>query len=203
MPPSATTIRLATTADADGCRAIYGPIVEHRTTSFETAIPTEPDIAQRIATGTHTWPWLVAVGRDEAVKGYAYVSQHRGRAAYQWSAEVSVYIDPNHHRSGLGRRLYEALFACLRAQGFYNAYAGVTLPNDASVGLHRSMNFVEVGVYENVGFKFGAWHSVRWLQKRLLTEGDRTPTPPRALASCRAEIEALLAGGYQGNSAPE
>jgi L-amino acid N-acyltransferase YncA len=193
MTDKTLTIRLATAADAAGCLAIYGPVVQQSTTSFEAEAPSEQEIGDRISTGTATWPWLVAVDAEGKIGGYAYAGQHRERAAYQWSVEVSVYIHPRSHRTGLGRRLYESLFACLTAQGFHNAYAGATLPNDPSVGLHRAMGFQEVGVYHDIGFKFGAWHSVIWWHKRLQPMDDTQPSPPRALASCRDEIATLLA----------
>jgi phosphinothricin acetyltransferase len=189
------SLRLATPADTAGCLAIYRPIVEQSSTSFEVEAPTEQEFGARIHAGTRTWPWLVAVDSENHVAGYAYASKHRERSAYQWCVEVSAYVDPALHRSGLGRRLYEKLFACLRAQGFQNAYAGVALPNDASLAFHRSMGFGEVGVYEDIGFKLGAWQSVNWLHKRLCETSAGDPQSPRALSSCCAEIETLLQDG--------
>jgi L-amino acid N-acyltransferase YncA len=96
------------------------------------------------------------------------------RAAYQWSVDVSVYIHAQVRRSGVGRGLYRSLFALLVLQGFYQAYAGITLPNPASVGLHESLGFQPVGVYRAVGYKLGAWHDVGWWQ---LTLQARVPAP--------------------------
>ena len=96
--------------------------------------------------------------------GYAYAGRHRSREAYQWSVEVSVYVAENQHRRGVGRALYTSLVECLRLQGFFHAYAGITLPNPASVGLHESLGFQPVGVYKDVGYKLGQWHTVGWLE---------------------------------------
>jgi len=80
---------------------------------------------------------------------------------------VSIYIHSDARRRGVGRALYGALFDLLVRQGYVNAYAGVTLPNPASVGLHESLGFRPVGVYPRIGFKFGRWHDVAWFQLRL------------------------------------
>lgn len=115
--------------------------------------------------------------------GYAYAGLHRSRAAYRWAADVSVYVSPAHHRTGVGRELYEALFDTLRNQGVRVVCAGVTLPNEASVGLHEAMGFTPVGVYRNIGWKLGQWHDVGWWQLALLPqEGEPPPElrPPAA-----------------------
>ena len=112
------------------------------------------------------FPWLVCATADDMV-GYAYASRHRERAAYGWSTDVAIYVDRRLQRSGVGRGLYTSLLALLRLQGFYNAYAGITLPNEASVGLHEAMGFEPVGIYKNVGYKLGRWHSVAWFALQL------------------------------------
>jgi L-amino acid N-acyltransferase YncA len=115
-----------------------------------------------------------------AVLGYAYASPHRERAAYRWSVDVAVYIAEQARRRGVGRQLYSTLFAMLVELGYYNAFAGVTLPNPASVGLHESMGFTPVGVYRNVGYKLGAWHDVGWW-RRPLQPPAADPAEPRSL----------------------
>ena len=102
----------------------------------------------------------------------------RDRAAYQWSVEVSVYVDAAHHRSGIARALYTELFRRLVRQGFHTAHAGIALPNPASVSFHESMGFVPIGVYLSVGFKRGAWHDVGWWRLPL-APCDRPPSPLR------------------------
>jgi L-amino acid N-acyltransferase YncA len=138
-------------------------------------------IAERITHTLPTYPWLVSEEPD-AVIGYAYASQHRSRAAYQWSADVSVYIHEGWRSQGVGRALYTALFALLRAQGFANVYAGIALPNRGSVALHEAMGMTPVGVYRRVGYKLGAWHDVGWWEGTLQLLTD-SPTPPRPLTA--------------------
>lgn len=159
-------IRRASVADAEAIRAIYAPFITDSATSFEAEVPDIAEMESRVQAYASTHPWLV-FERDGEVVGYAYASPHRARKAYQWSAEVSVYIDSRAHRAGIGRALYTALFELLRKQQFVNAFAGITLPNESSVGLHQSMGFVPVGVFKQIGFKFNQWHDVGWLHLRL------------------------------------
>lgn len=159
-------IRPATTADAPALLAIYRPYVETSAVSFETVVPTAAEFAARIGKALNGWHWLVAEHAGSCV-GYAYGSAHRERAAYRYSVEVSAYVDTGHHRRGIGRALYLQLFDALAAKGYCHAYAGITLPNDASVALHRGVGFEPVGVFKSVGRKFGRWHDVAWFQRRL------------------------------------
>ena len=110
--------------------------------------------------------WLV-VEADGAVAGYAYGSPHRDRAAYSSSCDVAVYVDPAHARQGLGRALYAHLLPLLAAAGYHAAFAGIALPNEASVGLHEAMGFTPVGIYREVGWKLGGWRDVGWWQRLL------------------------------------
>ncbi len=159
--------------DAAACAAIYAPHVDPGPASFEAAPPDAAEMARRIAGTVAPYDWLVT-HRDGVVAGYAYSGPHRAREAYRWSAEVSVYVDGRFHRRGVGRELYAGLLERLRAAGVRNALAGITLPNDASVGLHEGLGFALVGVYRNVGFKAGAWRDVGWWQLDLRPDA---PTP--------------------------
>ncbi len=159
-------IRPATPADARALRDIYRPYVESTAVSFETVPPSEDELAARITKTLTSWQWLVAEV-DGHLAGYAYGSLHRERAAYRWSVEVSAYVHPDHHRKGIGRMLYTNLFEDLTDKGFCNAYAGITLPNESSVALHRSFGFEPIGVFRSVGRKFGRWHDVGWYHKVL------------------------------------
>ena len=173
-------IRLATPGDAAGICAIYAPIVRDTAISFELAPPSVEEMQARVATTLEEYPWLVcADGR--MVAGYAYASRHRTRAAYQWAADVSVYVSESHHRRGVARALYAALLPILRFQGYWQACGGISLPNDASVALHESLGFEPVGIYRSIGFKLGAWHDVGWWQLALADAGG-PPAPPRALS---------------------
>lgn len=145
---------------------IYRPYVELNAVSFELEAPSLDAFIARVAKALAGWQWLVAE-RDGAVLGYAYGSMHRDRPAYRWSVEVSAYVGAEHHHQGVGRALYLELFQDLATRGYCNAYAGVTLPNAASVGLHQSVGFVPIGVFKSVGHKFGKWHDVAWFQRSL------------------------------------
>ena len=169
-------IRLARPDDAAAVAAIYRPAVVDRATSFEIDPPDAEEMARRIESCLARRPWLVAE-EDGAVVGYAYASPHRARPAYQWSVDVSAYVADATHRRGVGRSLYEALFRILTLQGFRNAYAGITMPNEASEGFHRALGFTPVGIYRSVGYKLGRWHDVLWLE-RALTPRDATPPIP-------------------------
>jgi L-amino acid N-acyltransferase YncA len=188
-------IRLATPDDASGVQAIYAPIVRETAISFELEPPTVAEMQQRIVKTLEHWPWLVCERRRD-ILGYVYASQHRTRPAYQWSVDASVYVHPNAQRSGVGQALYRSLIALLSLQGFYNAYAGITLPNPASVGLHESLEFHSVGVYRAVGYKLGAWHDVGWWQLTL-RERVLSPEPPTDLDMVRTSLawSAALATG--------
>ena len=172
------TIRMATEADAEALAAIYAPSITDAPTSFEVVAPDFIQMAQRVNAVLVSAPWLV-FERNGAVAGYTYASRHRERAAYQWSVDVSIFVGNPHQRSGVGRALYAVLFALLRVQGFFVAHAGITLPNEASVGLHESVGFTPVGVYPAVGYKLGAWHDVGWW--RLALKAPEHPSAPPLL----------------------
>jgi L-amino acid N-acyltransferase YncA len=169
-------IRSIELSDAEAVRDIYAPFVTDSATSFETEPPDTTAIQQRIRDLTGQYPWLVFEA-DGKVLGYAYASSYRARKAYQWCVEVSVYVHEKTRKCGVGRALYLSLFEVLRRQGYANAYGGITLPNPASVGLHESLGFTTIGVYSRVGYKFGQWHDVIWLQLRLLEANEPVPTP--------------------------
>ena len=159
------TVRAATAADAPAVAAIYAPVVAATATSFEEQPPTPDEIGRRMLARPRL-PWLVA-DDDGRVAGYAYAAAHRARPAYRWSAESSVYLDPAYQGRGLGRRLYERLITEVRGLGYRSLYAGIALPNPASVGLHEALGFTPVGVFRDVGYKLGAWRDVGWWQYAL------------------------------------
>lgn len=161
-------IRPAVAADAEALLAIYAPIVRDTTISFETTVPSVADFAARIASALAAHQWLVAE-TPQGLIGYAYGTSHRARAAYRFAAETSVYVADNAHGLGVARALYSALFDDLVALGYYHAYAGITMPNQPSVGLHAAMGFSLLGQFPNVGFKQGRWHDVSWWYRPLQT----------------------------------
>ena len=169
-------VRTAAPADASACAAIYAPYVRDTAITFETQPPSPQEMQQRIAAAQRSHAWLVLEDSGK-VLGYAYGSRFNARDAYRWSCEVSVYIELGRRRTGGGRALYEALFVRLAERGYRVAIAGMTLPNDASVALHRALGFEHVGIYRRIGFKHDAWHDVAWMQ-RFLADGEEPPREP-------------------------
>jgi L-amino acid N-acyltransferase YncA len=135
--------------------------------SFEIEPPAGEEIARRMRAYGESHGWLVADLGEGMIAGYAYGSPHRDRAAYSSSCDVAVYVDPAHARRGVGRALYAQLLPLLAAKGYHAAFAGIAVPNDASVGLHEAMGFAPVGIYREVGWKMGGWRDVGWWQRLL------------------------------------
>lgn len=176
---SELTIRDADpTRDAAACAAIYAPHVEGSPVSFEERAPDAAELAARIERYGASHAWLVAESGGEAV-GYAYGTAFNERPAYRWSTSVSVYVAEAVRGQGVGRALYEALLARLRERGFRMACAGITLPNEASVGLHEALGFERTGVNREIGFKEGAWRDVGWFQLELAPAPEGPPPEPR------------------------
>ncbi len=192
--PMARIIRLATPADAAQCANIYAPHVRDSAVSFEVDVPTAAEFEARIARTLERLPWLVCAEGD-VVLGYAYGAPHQERAAFQWSVNVSVYVNEGHNRQGVGRALYTSLLACLRALGYFNAYAAIALPNPASVGLHEAIGFRHIGTFTDVGYKHGKWHALGWWGLSLQpTSTPSAPVPLREAVGTAAWAEAVAAG---------
>jgi L-amino acid N-acyltransferase YncA len=173
------TVRAAVPADAPAVAAIYAPVVAETAISFEEQPPTPDEIGRRMLARPRL-PWLVADDGGR-VAGYAYASAHRARPAYRWSADCSVYLDPAYRGQGLGRRLYQQLITEVRDLGYRTLFAGIALPNPASVGLHEALGFTPAGVFRDVGYKLGAWRDVGWWQRSLDSTGSGAdPAEPRA-----------------------
>jgi phosphinothricin acetyltransferase len=170
------TVRLVVENDAGAIQAIYAPYVRETVISFELDPPDIGIMRERIRQTIVYFPWLVCE-HDGEIVGYAYASKHRERQAYQWSVDVTAYVQRGFHRSGIGRGLYTSLFGLLRMQNYYNAFAGRALPNDASIGLHKAVGFGPIGVYPKVGYKFGKWHDVAWLGVALQPHVDNPQIP--------------------------
>jgi len=187
-----TLIRIAEERDAQAIADVYAPAVSGHATSFELTPPDAAEMRRRMTTVLAQYPWLVCE-LSNAVVGYVYATTHRERAAYRWSVDVAAYVRPEAHRRGIARALYGALFDILTLQGYRNAYAGVTLPNPASVAMHEAMGFVRVGVYHQVGYKFGKWHDVAWFERQLAEHvlEPREPTAFSTFATSR-EVGAVI-----------
>jgi phosphinothricin acetyltransferase len=173
---STAVIRAASELDAEACAAIYAPYVTGTAITFEIEPPTPGEMARRIVRAQETHAWLV-LESDGRVVGYAYGGQMKPRAAYRWSCEVSIYLELGRRRTGGGRALYEALFARLTERGYRTAVAGMTLPNDASVGLHAALGFEPIGTYRSIGWKLDGWHDVAWAQRTLASSPDPPSEP--------------------------
>ena len=188
----AIRIRQAQARDAAMIAAVYAPYVRDTTISFETEPPAAEEMSRRIAAIVARHPWLVAE-QGGRILGYAYAGEHRSRAAYRWDVDVAVYLAAEAQRRGIGRRLYLALFEVLRRLGYVNAYAGISLPNAASVGLHEALGFTPVGIYRKVGYKHGAWHDVGWWALGLVlppsTPAEPVPYPILDQLSLRSLLE--------------
>ena len=191
MKAGVVRVRLATTQDADACLAIYAPIVNDSAISFELQVPSKEEIRRRIATTLERFPWLV-LELDGRIEGYAYGATFRAREAYSWTVETTIYMAPAAQGRGLGRRLYIALLACLRLQGFRRVIGAIALPNPASVALHQRVGFKPIGVLHAVGFKFGHFHDTGWWELDLAPGRPAGPLlPPRELEAASAWQTAL------------
>jgi phosphinothricin acetyltransferase len=187
--------RFASPDDAAAVLAIYAPYCQDSHVSFEIVPPSESQMGDRIAGVLARYPWLIAE-IDGKVAGYVYASQHRERAAYRWAVDVAVYIDAAHRRRGLARGLYRSLFSILREQGYFKAFAGITLPNPSSVGLHEALGFRPAGVFPGAGYKLGCWLDVGWWQLELqpVSPNPPEPTPFPAICNGRTVCVALAEG---------
>jgi L-amino acid N-acyltransferase YncA len=171
-------IRPAAAEDAAACAEVYAPYVNDTSITFEVEPPTAEQFSARIADAQAAHEWLVAEGEGTVI-GYAYAHRFAERAAYGWSCETSIYLAPGARGQGVGRALYEVLLKCLARRGYRRAFAGISLPNDASIGLHRAFGFTEAGCYRRVGWKNGAWHDVAWMQLDL---DPRETDPPLTIS---------------------
>ena len=160
-------IRPATAADAEAVAAIYNPYVTGSTITFETEPVAAAEMAVRMSDAlASNLPWLVAVG-DRGVVGYAYASKWKGRCAYRYAVESTVYVDAAHQGQGIGKALYMALIDALRARSMHTVIGGIALPNAASIALHERLGFENVARFRQVGFKLERWIDVGYWQLLL------------------------------------
>jgi L-amino acid N-acyltransferase YncA len=176
MEASSSGVRPASAQDAAACLAIYRPYVQNTAISWEIDVPTADEMAARIGGLRATHDWLV-LERDDQIIGFAYGQPLKRLAAFQWSAETGIYVDVHHHRAGGGRELYTQLLRRLTERGYRQAFAGITQPNEASNGFHRSFGFQDAGLYRRVAWKHDSWHDVAWMQLDLLGTADQDGPP--------------------------
>lgn len=166
------TIRDAEVKDTERLLAIYSPYVEDTAISFEYDAPTLEEFKSRMRkTAERGYPWIV-VEQDGYIEGYAYAGPFKPRAAYDWSVEVTVYLDRRVHKRGLGRALYEALEQRLKEKGIRNLYACIAWPPEPdeylttnSADFHAHMGYKRVGEFHQCAYKFGRWYDMIWMEK--------------------------------------
>ena len=165
-------IRFATEADIPAILDIYGPYVLNTATSFEYTVPTLEEFTQRFRSITAQFPWLVWE-EDGKVLGYAYGSLPFSRAAYRWCAASSIYLAPQAQGKGIGRKLYAALEALLKEQGYRKTYAIITSDNPGSLRFHEKQGFRFIAEFPECGYKFEKLYGVVWMEKML--NSDQIP----------------------------
>ncbi len=171
-----TTIRLAQAQDVHALRALYAQYIDTNIT-FELTLPDQEEYLRRIQDTQREFPYLVCE-LDGHLAGYAYAHRIREREAYQWSAELSVYLDPALTARGLGVALYEALISLLQHQNVRNVYGGITGGNDKSVRFHEKLGFTHLGTYRNIGYKNGTWLDVLWYERQIAPYDEPRPFIP-------------------------
>ena len=179
-------IRPATLEDAPGILAIYQPFIEHTSITFEYTVPSLDEFRARMASTIGIYPYLVAEQTQQPsepeepakarIIGYAYAHRMGERAAFQWNAELAVYLAPEAQGQGLGERLVRQLESELSAMGVRNLFSLITADNEPSLRLHEKLGFAQVGYHPNAGYKLGRWHDLVYLRKPIGSfEGEPQP----------------------------
>lgn len=169
-------IRMAEPDDAENLLEIYAPYVKNTCITFEYEVPSAREFTGRITKTLNKFPYLVAELSGEII-GYAYASPFKGRPAYDWAVETTVYLKENIRGKGIGRQLYTALEDILKKQNITNANACITYPNPESIGFHEKMGYRTVGHFTKCGYKDGQWLDVVWMEKFL----QKHPEKPAAV----------------------
>ena len=185
-------IRMATREDAAELLEIYRAFILNTDITQETELPSVNEFQERIVSTLKERPWLVCV-IDDHVAGYAYAGKHRERSGYQWCTEPSVYVSENFYRFGVANALYTALFDILKLQGYINAYAVITLPNERSVAFHEKFGFQYFTTYKKIGYKLGQWHDVGWWQYDVNSHVDDPKDPVKLPEVAQSAIDDILA----------
>ena len=166
-------IRVANIGDAEAIRRIYQPYVEETAVSFEYKTPTVEEFKDRIKNTMENYPYLVAE-IDDKIVGYVYAGSFHTRAAYKHSAELSIYIDRDYRKQGLGKEMYQRIIGILAMQNVYQVHACIASPDQYDEHLtrdselfHEKIGFKVVGRHEKCGYKFGKWYSIIWMDKNL------------------------------------
>ena len=186
-------IRFADPArDAAGILAVYAPYIRETAVTFETEVPAPDAFTARVAGICADFPYLV-LEADGELAGYAYAHRQAERAAYAWNAELSIYLAGKWRGRGLGAPLYRLLERLLTMQGYVNLYGVITASNAGSIRLHEKLGYRQTGLHEKTGWKFGQWHDVAWLHKRVREGEPGTILPLSALDPAQVEREIAAA----------
>ena len=184
-------IRVAAKDDAAGMLEIYAPFILNSGITQETEVPSVEDFQKRVTSTLEERPWLVCDINNE-IAGYAYAGKHRERKGYQWCTEPSLYISEQYFGFGVAHALYTALFDILKLQGYVNAYAVITLPNDRSVAFHKKFGFDHLTTYKKIGYKLGRWHDVGWMQYEINPHRKDPMDPVKLSAINKSVIDSIL-----------
>src|SRR4030095_187624 len=187
----AGNIRVATKDDAVGMLEIYTPFILNSGITQEVEVPSVEDFQQRIISNLTERPWLVCEINNEIV-GYAYAGKHRGRKGYHRGTEPSVYISEKYHGVGIANALYTAVFDFLKLQGYVNAYAVITLPNDRSIAFHKKFGFEYLTTYKKIGYKLGQWHDVGWMQYEIIPHKEDPEDPIKFSDIDKVVVDSIL-----------
>ncbi|HEX6168869.1 MAG TPA: GNAT family N-acetyltransferase [Chitinophagaceae bacterium] len=187
----AGNIRIATKEDAAGMLEIYAPFILDSGITQETELPSVEDFQIRIISNLEERPWLACEINNE-IAGYAYAGKHRERKGYQWCTEPSVYISEKFFGLGVAHALYTALFDILKIQGYVNAYAVITLPNDRSIAFHKKFGFEYLTTYKKIGYKLEQWHDVGWMQYEVNPHKENPGDPIKFPKIDRSVIDSIL-----------
>ncbi|MCI2056163.1 MAG: GNAT family N-acetyltransferase [Oscillibacter sp.] len=197
MLHEAITIRVATEQDAPELLKIYAPYVEHTAVTFEYEVPSVEEFAGRIRTVLSKYPYLVAQSGGE-ILGYCYVGPYRGRPAYGWAVETSIYVRQDCKRMGIGRRLYAALENILKMQGILNLNACIGYPRVEdehltrnSVKFHEKLGYQFAGQFHCCGHKFDRWYDVVWMEK-LIGEHHAGQSAVKSFDAVREQVQEKL-----------
>ena len=161
-------VRIAREEDVEAIRKIYAYYVEDTSVTFEYVVPNCKEFLERYETTIQRYPYLVLVKKDDKqIIGYAYASAFKGRAAYDWSVETTVYLHKEARGNGLGEMLYLALEEYLEKQNVVNLNACITQPNPRSVSFHEKLHYTKAAHFHKCGYKFQKWYDVMWMEKMI------------------------------------
>ena len=176
-------IRMAEETDVPGLLAVYEPYVREAAITFEYEVPTAEEFENRMRHITEKYPYLAAV-QDGEIVGYAYASPFKGRAAYDWSVETSIYVKKGRRGSGIGSRLYAALEEILKKQHILNVNACIAYPNPESERFHEKCGYRTVAHFTKCGYKMGQWYDMIWMEKML---GEHPARPEAVIPAADLE----------------